>query len=261
MRVNRRSSGRDWYTKKSSLWKRNSLVEFKGFIKTSLIEYPGKIVSVIFTAGCNFRCPFCQNPDLVLSSGSLSSISEKEIIDHLVSKKKWLDGLAITGGEPMIHKNLPPFVRKIKERGFLVEIETNGTNPEMLRSLIEDKLVDFIALDIKAPLEWKRYKEAAEINRKDLLVKVKESVEILLKLGHEINYEFRTTVVPQLLDKEDILEIARQIKEGRRYILQQFLPDKTLDKRYEEIKPYSKAQLEEMREKAGNYVKEVSVRA
>jgi len=236
-------------------------MEFKGFIKTSLIEYPDKIVSVVFAAGCNFRCPFCQNPDLVLSSESLSSVSEKEVIDHLVSKKKWLDGLAITGGEPMIHKNLPPFVRKIKERGFLVEIETNGTNPEMLRSLIEDKLVDFIALDIKAPLEWKRYKEAAGINRKDLLVKVKESVEILLKLGHEINYEFRTTVVPQLLDKEDILEIARQIKEGRRYILQQFLPDKTLDKRYEEIKPYSKEKLEEMREKTENYLREVSLRA
>lgn len=229
-------------------------MEFKGFIKTSLIECPGKIVSVAFTAGCNFRCPFCQNPDLVLTPESLPSISEKEIIDHLVSKKKWLDGLAITGGEPMIHKNLPPFVRKIKKKGFLVEIETNGTNPEMLRSLIEDKLVDFIALDIKAPLEWKRYKEAAGINRKDLLVKVKESVEILLKLGHEINYEFRTTVVPELLDKEDILEIARQIKEGRRYILQQFLPEKTLDKRYEEIKSYSKAQLEEMREKVKNYI-------
>lgn len=230
-----------------------NFMQFKGFIKTSLIEYPGKIVSVIFTAGCNFRCPFCQNPDLVLSPENLPSISEKEIIDHLVSKKKWLDGLAITGGEPMIHKNLPLFVRKIKKKGFLVEIETNGTNPEMLRSLIEDKLVDFIALDIKAPLEWKRYKEAAGSNRKDLLVRVKESVEILLKLGHEINYEFRTTVVPELLDKEDILEIARQIKEGHRYILQQFLPEKTLDKRYEEIKPYSKEKLEEMREKVKNF--------
>ena len=236
-------------------------MKFKGFIKTSLIEYPGKIVSVVFTAGCNFRCPFCQNPDLVLGPDSLPSISEKEVIEHLVSKKKWLDGLAITGGEPTIHKSLPLFIRKIKKRGFLVEIETNGTNPQMLKGLIKERIVDFIAMDIKAPLEWERYKEAAGINRKDLLARVKESVEILLGKGSEIDYEFRTTVVPQLLDKEAILEIARQIKGGQRYILQQFLPEKTLDKRYEEIKPYSKAQLEEMREKAGNYVREVSVRA
>lgn len=236
-------------------------MKFKGFIKTSLIEYPGKIVSVVFTGGCNFRCPFCQNPDLVLGPDSLPSISEKEVIKHLVSKKKWLDGLAITGGEPMIHKSLPSFVRNIKKRGFLVEIETNGTNPQMLKGLIKERIVDFIAMDIKAPLEWEKYKEAAGINQKDLLVKVKKSVDILLGLGSEIDYEFRTTVVPQLLDKEAILEIARQIKGGQRYILQQFLPEKTLDKRYEEIKPYSKAQLEEMREKAGNYVREVSVRA
>ncbi len=236
-------------------------MKFKGFIKTSLIEYPGKIVSVVFTANCNFRCPFCQNPDLVLGPDSLPSISEKEVIEHLVSKKKWLDGLAITGGEPTIHKSLPLFIRKIKKRGFLVEIETNGTNPQMLKDLIEERIVDFIALDIKAPLKWEKYKEAAGINQKDLLVKVKKSVDILLGLGSEIDYEFRTTVVPQLLDKEAILEIARQIKGGQRYILQQFLPEKTLDKRYEEIKPYSKAQLEEMREKAGNYVREVSVRA
>jgi len=236
-------------------------MEFKGFIKTSLIEYPGKIVSVVFTGDCNFRCPFCQNPDLVLNPDGLPSINEKEVIEHLVSKKKWLDGLAITGGEPMIHKSLPLFIRKIKKGGFLVEIETNGTNPQMLKDLIKERIVDFIAMDIKAPLEWKRYKEAAGINRKDLLVKVEKSVNILLGLGPEVDYEFRTTVVPGLLDKEDILEIARQIKGGRRYILQQFLPKKTLDPRYGQIKPYSKTKLEEIKEKAGNYVKKVSVRA
>lgn len=172
-----------------------------------------------------------------------------------------MDGLAITGGEPTIHKSLPSFVRNIKKKGFLVEIETNGTNPQMLKGLIKERIVDFIAMDVKSPLEWKRYKEAAGINHKDLFVKIKESVEILLGLGSEIDYELRTTVVPELLDEEDILEIVRQIKGGRRYVLQQFLPEKTLDPRYEKIKSYSKAQLEEMKEKAGNYVKEVSVRA
>ncbi|GAG72576.1 unnamed protein product, partial [marine sediment metagenome] len=171
-------------------------MEFKGFIKTSVIEYPGKIVSLVFVGGCNFRCPFCQNPDLVLNPRSLPSTGEKEVIDHLLSKRKWLDGLVITGGEPMLEKDLPNFLSKIKKEGFLVEIETNGTNPGMLRDLVERSLVDYLALDIKAPFEWEKYSKAAGIVDKKLLGKVKESVKILL--SSNIDYELRTTVVPGL---------------------------------------------------------------
>lgn len=235
-------------------------MEFKGFQKTSLIEYPGKIVSVVFTAGCNFRCPFCQNPELVLNPNSLPSVSSKEVVSHLISKKKWLDGLAITGGEPMICKDLPNFVREVKREGFLVEIETNGTNPQMLKDLIADKLIDYVALDIKAPLVWEKYKRAAGINDEDLFRKVKESVEVLLELKSDIDYELRSTVVPGLIGEEDVLAIARQVKRAKRYVLQQFLPRITLDKQYERLKPYSKEVLEKMRKRAESYVETCQVR-
>lgn len=235
-------------------------MEFKGFQKTSLIEYPGKIVSVVFTAGCNFKCPFCQNPELVLNPDSLPSVSSKEVVNHLISKKKWLDGLSITGGEPMIHQALSDFIGKVKEEGFLVGLETNGTNPQMLKDLIADKLIDYVALDIKAPLVWEKYKKTSGINDEDLFRKVKESVEVLLELKLDIDYELRTTVVPGLIEEEDILAIARQIKGAKRYVLQQFLPRTTLDKQYERIKPYSKEVLEKMRKRAESYVETCQVR-
>ncbi|MFQ5835682.1 MAG: anaerobic ribonucleoside-triphosphate reductase activating protein [bacterium] len=233
-------------------------MEFKGFIKTSLIEYPGKIVSVVFVGGCNFRCPFCQNPDLVLNSRSLPSTGEKEVIDHLLCKRKWLDGLVITGGEPMLEKGLPNFVSKIKKEGFLVEIETNGTNPGMLRDLVERSLVDYLALDIKAPFEWEKYRKVAGIVDELLFGKVKESVKILSRSN--IDYELRTTVVPGLVDQEDLISIARGLEGIRKYVLQQFAPKVTLDKQYEKIEPYSKDKLEEMKEKIADYVEFCEIR-
>ena len=235
-------------------------MEFKGFQKTSLIEYPGKIVSVVFTAGCNFKCPFCQNPELVLNPDSIPSVSSKEVVNHLISKKKWLDGLSITGGEPMIHQALSDFIGKVKEEGFLVGLETNGTNPQMLKDLIADKLIDYVALDIKAPLVWEKYKKTSGINDEDLFRKVKESVEVLLELKLDIDYELRTTVVPGLIGEEDILAIARQVKGAKRYVLQQFLPRTTLDKQYERLKPYSKEVLEKMRKRAESCVDICQVR-
>jgi len=235
-------------------------MEFKGFEKTSLIECPGKIVSVVFTAGCNFKCPFCQNPKLVLNPDSLPSVSSKEVVNHLISKKKWLDGLSITGGEPMIHQALSDFIGKVKKEGFLVGLETNGTNPQILKDLIADKLIDYVALDIKAPLVWEKYKKTAGINDEDLFRKVKESVGVLLELKLDIDYELRTTVVPGLIEEEDILTIARQIKGAKRYVLQQFLPRTTLDKQYERLKPYSKEVLEKMRKRAESYVDTCQIR-
>ena len=233
-------------------------MEFKGFIKTSVIEYPGKIVSVAFVGGCNFRCPFCQNPDLVLNPRSLPSTGEKEVIDYLLSKRKWLDGLGITGGEPMLQKDLPNFLSKIKKEGFLVEIETNGTNPGMLRDLVKKSLIDYLALDIKAPFEWEKYSKAAGIVDENLFGKVKESVKILL--SSNIDYELRTTVVPGLVDQEDLISIARGLEGIRKYVLQQFVPKITLDKQYEKIKPYSKDKLEEMKEKIADCVEFCEIR-
>jgi len=160
----------------------------------------------------------------------------------------------------MICKDLPNFVREVKKKGFLVGIETNGTNPQMLRDLIADKLIDYVALDIKAPLVWEKYKKTAGINDEDLFRKVKESVGVLLELKLDIDYELRTTVVPGLIEEEDILTIARQIKGAKRYVLQQFLPRTTLDKQYERLKPYSKEVLEKMRKRAESYVDTCQIR-
>jgi len=226
-------------------------MEFKGFEKLSLIEYPGKIVAVVFTGGCNFRCPFCQNPDLVLNSAKLPSICEEEVINYLISKRKWLDGLAITGGEPTIHKGLPDFLAKVKKVGFLVELETNGSEPLMMKDLIDNHLIDYVAMDIKSPLVWEKYKEAAGIDNKELFERVKQSLKLLLK--SRVRYEFRTTVVPGLLTEEDIIKIAERIKGAKRYVLQQFIAEKTLQENYKNIKPYSLEELEKIKKRVESF--------
>jgi len=233
-------------------------MEFKGIQKISLIEYPGKIVSVAFVGGCNFRCPFCQNPDLVTGFEDLPSITEEKVIEYLVSRRKWLDGLAITGGEPTIYEDLPNFMERVRREGFLVEMETNGTNPRMIRDLVKDDVVSYIALDIKAPLIWENYKKAAGIKDKDLFEKVKETVEILSTSN--IDYELRTTIVPNLLDEEDIIAIATQIRGAKRYVLQQFRNEKTLDENYKRVKPYPKKKLERIKAQIQGYFQECEVR-
>jgi len=231
------------------------MIEIKGFNKYSLIEYPGKISAVIFLSRCNFRCPFCQNPDLVLNYKSLPSINPEKILNYLSLNKKWLDALSITGGEPTLHKDLPDFIEKVKEKGFLVQLETNGTNPQMMKELIKKHLIDYVALDIKAPLIRDKYSKVSGINSKQriLFEKIKESIKILL--NSKIDYEFRTTVVPALLTQEDIIALATQIKGAKRYTLQQFVPQKTLNKDYEKVKPYSKEELMKIKEKIKSYFK------
>jgi len=236
------------------------MIEIKGFNKFSLIEYPGKISAVIFLSRCNFRCPFCQNPDLVLNYKGLPSINPEEIINYLSLNKKWVDALSITGGEPTLHKDLPDFIKEIKKRGFLVELETNGTNPRMMKELIKKHLINYVALDVKGPLIRDKYREASGINAKEnnLFEKVKESIKILL--NSEINYEFRTTVVHDLLSEEDIITMATQIKGAKNYVLQQFVPQKTLNKDYEKVKPYSKEELKKIKEKISHYFLNCQIR-
>ncbi|MDI6655275.1 MAG: anaerobic ribonucleoside-triphosphate reductase activating protein [Candidatus Hydrothermarchaeota archaeon] len=204
----------------------------KGLVKTTLIDYPGKIASTIFLAGCNFRCPYCQNPDLVAGYWELPTISEEEIFGHLKSRKKWLDGVCVSGGEPTLNEELPEFLRKIKSMGFLIKLDTNGTNPEMLKKLLDEKLIDYAAMDIKAPIE--RYEEVVRA-RVDL-EKIKKSVEIIR--NNDVDYEFRTTVVPGLLDSEDIRKICSWLRGSKRYYLQQFRPDVTLDASFRKVAPY-----------------------
>ena len=227
----------------------------KGMQKTSLIDYPDKIASTIFVGKCNFRCPFCYNSDLVLNYEKLPPIKEDEILKHLKDKKKWLDAVCITGGEPLMHKELINFIRKIKDIGMLVKIDTNGTNPTMLKELINKKLIDYIAMDIKTSLE--RYDKAAGI--KVDKNKLKESIEIIK--NSSIEHEFRLTAVPGLVDKKDIAMIGELLKGSNRFFIQQFRPDKkVIDKSYIDKKPFSKEELEEFKKILNKNIKEVNIR-
>ena len=195
-----------------------------GLQKQSLIEYPGKISAVIFLGGCNFRCPFCHVPTLVLPEliETQNEISQEEILSFLEKRKTFLEAISITGGEPTLNKDLPDFIKKIKSLGFLVQLETNGTNPEMLRKLIEEKLIDYAAMDIKHRLDsFEKYNEITGFKlTKELFENIKESIKILL--SNKIDYQFRTTLIKEFHKKEDILEICKEIQGVRVYYLQNY---------------------------------------
>jgi len=226
----------------------------KGFQKLSLIEYPEKISAIVFLGNCNFRCHFCYNTDLVKNYDKLPDIPEKKILDFLSTRKGLVDGLAITGGEPTLHKDLPVFIKKVKDLGFLVMLETNGSNPKMLKELIDKKLVDYIAMDIKAPLE--KYDEVAgvKVNKK----KIQESIEIIRNSG--VDYEFRTTVIPKHFKKEDALAIGKWLKGSKRFYIQQFRSDKTLDESYKKMEAYSPEKMKELVEIMKPFFDSVKVR-
>ena len=232
-----------------------STFKIKGFAPVTLLDWPGKIAAMIFTPRCNFRCPFCYNTELVLDSKELSEIPEEKIIRHLTSKKKWLDGVVISGGEPTLWPGLIDFCRKVKKLGFKIQLQTNGSNPQVLKKLIAQKLIDCIAMDIKGPL--KRYQEItrSKINP-DL---IKKSAEII-KQNPQIEAEFRTTVVPGLIDESDIEQIGKDFGGKIPYFLQQFLNQKTLDPAFEKLEPCLKGKLEKMKEIAEKYFEKVEIR-
>ena len=215
-------------------------MEIKGVVDLSLVDWDGKLSSVIFLPRCNFRCPFCHNYALVLHPEEEKTISFERAMDYLRKQRDWLDGVCITGGEPTLHVDLPEFCSKLKGIGLQVKVDTNGTNPLMVKSLIAEGLVDYVALDIKAPLTVEKYSRAIGVDAENFLGKVKETVEMLLNSG--IDYEFRTTVVPTLHDEKDIEEISRDIKDCKKYILQKFdvsAGKKTLDPAFSELKPFT----------------------
>jgi len=230
------------------------MLDIRGFQKTSLIDYPGKISSIIFLPKCNMGCPYCQNPDLVVNYKDLPKIREDEIIRYLKSKKEWIDAIVITGGEPTLHKELSSFLRRIKETSLLVKLDTNGTNPEMIKDLINKKLVDYIAMDIKAPLD--KYEDVAKtkVNKEN----IQKSIDIIRNSG--INYEFRLTCAPSLISEEDIIKIGEWLKGSKRFYLQQFRNKATLDKSFEKEKPYSKGELDKFKEILEEYIEYVEVR-
>lgn len=204
-----------------------------GWQKFSLIDYPGKISAVIFTQGCRFRCPFCHNPELVVPEKFAESISAGEVLNFLESRKSRLDGVVISGGEPTMQPDLIDFISQLKKMGFSVKLDTNGSFPDALENLIQEKLVDYVAMDIKSPLS----KYAAHTNSDIKEEYIKKSIELIKKSG--LDYEFRTTVVKEQLSPEDLFAIGQILSGSKRYILQKFIPKKTLNENFMEAETYT----------------------
>lgn len=226
-----------------------------GLQKLTLVDYPGKVAAAVFTVGCNFFCPFCHNPELVdiFKMKKQILISEEDFFQFLKSRQGDLDGVCVSGGEPTLQKDLPEFLREIKELGFSVKLDTNGTNPEMLKALIQSELVDYVAMDIKASAE----KYHILSNRNLDVENIKQSVRLIKNME---NYEFRTTVIPKYHDVEDLLAIAEWIRGSKKYFLQQFRPVKTLDLSFMREPAYSSAQLQEFCQILKPYFQYCSVR-
>jgi len=222
-------------------------------IETSLIDWEGKIVSTLYVPSCNFRCPYCYNCDLILYPENFPNIAQSEIDSFLLERKDFIDGICMSGGEPTLYPDLPTYFKKIRDKGFLIKLDTNGTNPKLLKKLLDLGLVDYIAMDIKSSLDFNNYSKAAGIKDKAVLEKVKDSIGLII--NSKIDYEFRTTVVPSLHSEEIITEIARYITGAKKYVLQNFSPlEKTLNPSFQKIKPYSDEKIQELSEKAKKYI-------
>ena len=224
----------------------------KGLIEASLLDWDGKIVSTLYTPYCNFRCPYCQNAGLVVNPDQYETIPFGIISNFLISHRNWIDGICLTGGEPCFFEDLPEFLEKIRNLGMGIKLDTNGTFPEILRRVIDKGLVDYLAMDIKAPLNLDAYEKSTKIKSKELFEKVRESVNLIIDSG--VDYEFRTTVVPNLHNEEDILEIAREIKGAKKYALQNFSNRETMDPEFQKILPYKIEKLEKIRKLNLQYV-------
>ena len=232
------------------------IVPIKGFIENSLIEWEGKIVSIVFLPTCNLRCPYCHAPHLVQAPNELESIPIDAVVNKIRQNLGWIDGVVVTGGEPTAHKRLNVLLKLFKDTGILVRLDTNGTNPNVIRDLIDRCLIDCVAMDIKAPLQREKYEQisGAPCNIED----IKKSIRIIMESG--IEYEFRTTVCPTQLDGDDIEAIARSIQGAGRYIIQSFKPNHCLDTKMLNIEPYPVETLRDFATSAGKYVDYCCVR-
>jgi len=209
-----------------------------GLQKTTLIDYPGRIAATIFTVGCNFRCSFCHNPGLVKETAQL--LTEKEVLSFLLSRKGILEAVCLTGGEPTLQDDLEEFIYRLREMGYLVKLDTNGVNPAVLRNLLQKDLLNYVAMDIKAP--WDKY---ASVTKSRFNVDlVKESAQILLTSRGD--YEFRSTIMPAFHNKSDIIEMARQISGAKKYFLQNFKSSGShVQAGFENERGFTQAQLNE----------------
>lgn len=225
-----------------------------GLHKVSLIDYPGKISAIIFTQGCNFRCAYCHNPELVDPKLFEPPMPHEEIFNFLDKRRGKLDALVVTGGEPTLQPNLIPFLKRVKEMGYLIKIDTNGALPEILENLIVQRHADYIAMDIKAP--WEKYSRVtrAEVD----VARIKRSIDLVTQSG--IPCEFRTTLVRSLLEQEDIRKIGGLIKGAKRFVLQKFVPSKTLSANFLQESTYTDRELEAFKKELESDIEDVVIR-
>lgn len=212
----------------------SSLPQVRGFIETSFVDWPGRLCAVLFLGGCNFRCPFCHNHPLVLDPEAVGSVPFPDIQQKLASFKKWLGGVCISGGEPTLSSGLPMLLKLLKEDGWAVKLDTNGTRPHVLAKLIANKLVDMVSMDVKAPLAQEKYSRCAgtEVD----LSKIKASIDLIQQSG--IEHEFRMTVLPLFHSEEDIIEWVAMLKPLSNLKLQNFNPKTVLDQNLAKEKPF-----------------------
>lgn len=224
-----------------------------GLQKLSLLDYPGKTACTVFTGGCNFRCPYCHNASLVVGLNEVEPIDYDEFFAFLNKRKNILDGVCITGGEPLLQPDIEDFIREIKLLGYSVKLDTNGSFPDKLKHLIDEKLIDYVAMDIKnSPA---KYSVTAGISEQ-VFSKINKSVELLL--SNAVDYEFRTTVVKELHSKEDFVSVGEWIKGAKRYFIQSFIDSG--DILGGTFSAYSKSELEAIRDLMLSYVKETHIR-
>ena len=228
-------------------------MQISGFQKMTLLDFPGRVACTVFTAGCNMRCPFCHNAVLVTHIDNSVSFSEEEILDYLNKRKGLLDGVCITGGEPLLQAGIEDFIAKVKAIGYAVKLDTNGTFPEKLISLVDKGLVDYVAMDIKNCKE--KYAATAGMSVLDIGA-VEQSMEFLLE--GKVDFEFRTTIVKELHTVEDIAAIGKWIKGAPRYFLQNFVDSGDLI--CSDMNSVSRDELCKMQQKAQEFVVNTEIR-
>ena len=231
-------------------------VRIKGLVESSLLDWPGRVATVIFLPGCNFRCRYCHARDIILGGASpLESIPLDAVLGHVADMKGWLDGVVISGGEPTTCPELDELCVRIKDCGVPVKLDTNGSHPEVLESLIERSLIDAVAMDVKAPLDY-RYLQLTQTVFG--LRRIERSIEVIMESGLE--YEFRTTVEPSLISPADVGQIAQAIEGARKYVLQPFRPHVCLDPAMESLPQCPTSVLQDAARLAEGFVGEVVIR-
>jgi len=232
-------------------------MKIANYQKLTLIDYPGKLATTVFTVGCNFRCPFCHNPELVLPEEynlPFQDSMEKEFFDFLKKRQGKLEGVCITGGEPTIQSDITDFIAKIKKLGYSVKLDTNGAYPDVLKKIIDKKIVDFISMDIKSSRE--NYDKLAGANVD--IDRINLSIDLIM--NSEIDYEFRTTVVPGMHTEKDFEKIAKWLKGAKKYCLQKYRDIKILDPKLKKITKGKTLNLEKIKKKIEKNFGEVEVR-